>query len=131
VNEFKLKIHKVKEEVDDKIKPEIKNLLDNYEQLETIDSTADEKKLMDLNKQCLLYTNQLINSLVALDSIVGEGAEQVREQRKEEVHQIQTLLSQVDDIQKKLKGIQDKMITEKQKQQQEQEQEQEEKKSRR
>eukprot|EP01088_Endostelium_zonatum_P001687 TRINITY_DN1203_c0_g1_i1.p1 TRINITY_DN1203_c0_g1~~TRINITY_DN1203_c0_g1_i1.p1 ORF type:complete len:659 (-),score=222.09 TRINITY_DN1203_c0_g1_i1:77-2053(-) len=103
---YELKIHEVKEEVEG-FKTEIKNLEEAVSNLDTealLQDKGGEKKVEALRKQCMAYGESLLKELFKLDSLV-EVPEDVRQERKEQVKYIQSLMSQLDENQSKLKGL--------------------------
>jgi len=68
------------------------------------DTKGGEKKVEALRKQCLAYGESLLKELFKLDSLV-EVPEEVRQERKEQVKYIQSLMSQLDQNQTKLKEL--------------------------
>jgi len=108
--ETKLIIEKVKDDVG-VIKTAIKSLAQASEQLNldelAKDSKHAEKVINDLNKKCLVYTEDLMKDLLNLDQVVC--SQEDKPLRKVQVNNIQDLLNDVDSIKQKLLGFQNEL----------------------
>lgn len=124
-----LKVEKVAQDVN-KIGGEVRSLQDNTEQLSSELMNDPEKAaqhLDDLQKKCLKYTNDLMNDLLALDSVVG--TQEIRPKRKAQVQNIQHMLEDVESIKAKLQTLQEQVKREVEQVKQQKAKEQEQKKS--
>ncbi len=106
--ESQLKIKRVADDVE-KIGIHVKNLkevVDQWQHDSHLEAEDVERNVDALQRQSLLYTECLMRDLMTLDEITGsDAAEELRPMRKRNVHDVQSLLDDVDTLRKRLTDL--------------------------
>jgi HSP20 family molecular chaperone IbpA len=106
--ESQLKIKRVADDVE-KIGIHVKNLkevVDQWQHDSQLEPEDVERNVDALQRQSLLYTECLMRDLMTLDEITGsDAAEELRPMRKRNVHDVQSLLDDVDTLRKRLTDL--------------------------
>eukprot|EP01129_Flabellula_baltica_P005195 TRINITY_DN1859_c0_g1_i1.p1 TRINITY_DN1859_c0_g1~~TRINITY_DN1859_c0_g1_i1.p1 ORF type:complete len:570 (-),score=144.42 TRINITY_DN1859_c0_g1_i1:37-1716(-) len=100
-----LQVRKVETDVS-QISEQVHEIFENVQRLSTdsLDYELAKEKIGELQKKASVFSNQLINDMLELDSIVGDS--NIKPLRKKNVIFIQSLLNDLDKVTAKLSGLQ-------------------------